>query len=56
MKLIVDFERRFLSLLSYQFREFSCFLGLDILNNKIAKKSQTSKGSPPFFPLLSFLT
>jgi len=37
-----DFERRFINLLSYQFRNFSAQLALEILNNKIANQVKRS--------------
>lgn len=49
-----DFERRFLSLLSYQFRSFSSFLALDIINNKAASSVTRREGESLFFGV-SFL-
>jgi len=40
----LDFERRFLSLLSYQFRSFPCFMALDIINNKAAASVPKPEG------------
>eukprot|EP00795_Rhopilema_esculentum_P004679 gene4679-20963_t len=37
-----DFRRRFIALLSYQFREFTASLGLGVLQNKFTKESDFS--------------
>ena len=38
----LDFRRRFIALLSYQFREFTASLGLGVLQNKFTKESDFS--------------